>query len=145
MVLRYSSRDRLAKRDFLARGGLAGRFGLGELCRDPLGHASHLVGRRARLVLRRHLAGVDAIHHLGPVGRDPDVGKVALERVDAEIALLLFFAVTTNAMLGEQRFYVLGKIDRRLSPGPAPAQGQKSAAKQINERIERVDPVPQMS
>ena len=83
----------LAERDPLAARRLPRRLGLVKLAGDPLRDARDVVRLGPRLSLRRHVAGVDPVHDLLPVPHDLRRIEIDRQRVDPQIALLLFLAV----------------------------------------------------
>ena len=73
-----------------------------KLPRDPVGDPRDVIGLRALLVLRRHVAGVDAVHDFLPVPHRLRRIKINRQRVHAQVALLLFLAVALVAVLCEK-------------------------------------------
>jgi hypothetical protein len=77
--------------------------GLGQLAGDPVRHPGDVGRRRTRLLLRRHVAGIDALHHLHPVPRRRRAGEVGRDGVEAQVALLLLRPMARGAVLGDER------------------------------------------
>ena len=103
---------------------LRGALGIGRchLAVDPAGEGQHLFHRRARFLLRGHLAGLDLLQHGQPAFPAALAGKVRRELVQVELPFRLVAAVTFLAVLDEKRldlFVVLPGVHgrRRLLGG----------------------------
>ncbi len=121
----------LVARQLVQRHALALRqargFAFLQLAGEPLDDLRRLGGRRLLLLLRRHFARADAVHHIGPMRRRAAAEEIARERIDAKLALLFLLAVAADAMLVEERldgFREVGIGFRRLRGGE-PGSGQK--------------------
>ena len=70
------------------------------------------IGGRPGFILRWHFAGIDVFHHLRPkVSVDTGL-EVTRQLIQSQVALFLFGAMATNAMLGEKslkRFDAMGE------------------------------------
>ena len=84
-------------------GGHPGGFTSRDLAVDPADDGGDLVGGRSRLLLRRHLTGVDPGHHLGPpLGGEQRV-EVTIQGVEPKLTLLQLGVVTAEAMPLQKR------------------------------------------
>jgi hypothetical protein len=91
------------------------RISLPDPCREPCDDSSALLRRRAiRLVLRRHLGGVDPFDHLEPTIDRRPVREVAGQVVDPEPGSLLRLAVAAEAVPPKVREDVLIEARRRF-------------------------------
>jgi len=104
--------------DTLAGGGISRRIGLDELAGDEFGNPGDVL-RLGTLVhiVRRHVAGVDAVHDLLPVAHDLRGIEIDHQVVHPQIALLLLLAVTLRAVLLKERADDFLEIFLRLRGG----------------------------
>jgi len=94
---------------------------------QPARGRSELGRRRARLLFRRHFAGIHLVHNADPRAQFLRGGKVQRQLVEREVTLVFAVAVAAVAMLLEERRHRLGEATGRevRRGGGANGSGQK--------------------
>ena len=94
----------------------AGGLAFFEPARQPFHHLRRRLGFRLRLVIRGHLPGADAVHHIGPVHGGGAEREIARQGVQPQLALVLLLAMAPVTVLGQEGFDLPVEIRQRGRP-----------------------------